>query len=333
MKPSLPIRIVHQASQKLRYPALTLASILSLLVAAILLTSNTVFDELEPQIFVSTLERLGFNAILTLMPAYMLACLIVAVNSANANIAVLSQLCESKAVSDLVATKYSLGRYWSVMILLGGVLASLNIGWGSITFDWHSPRFVESMELLIGNFFLWTMVSIVLFFLFLEGIFFHNLGKAVPIDLYRLDDLNGFGRMSLGGFLLVMGALALSTVQSIDQEFSWQRYQQALLVSIPAAIGLTLIPSWSLHRRLRQHKSNLLAKIDEELLLVSASLEDQALVRMNNLYSRRAIVNNFRTWPMDFSTISRFVLYVFIPPVAWIGAALMELLLDSYLAG
>ena len=120
MKPSLPIRIVHQASQKLRYPALTLASILSLLVAAILLTSNTVFGELEPQIFVSTLERLGFNAILTLMPAYMLACLIVAVNSANANIAVLSQLCESKAVSDLVATKYSLGRYWSVMILLGG---------------------------------------------------------------------------------------------------------------------------------------------------------------------------------------------------------------------
>ncbi len=56
-------------------------------------------------------------------------------------------------------------------------------------------------------------------------------------------------------------------------------------------------------------------------------------MRMNGLLARKSAIQAVRTWPMDLSIFSRFVLYVFIPPLAWIGAALMENFLDFYIAG
>jgi hypothetical protein len=80
-------------------------------------------------------------------------------------------------------------------------------------------------------------------------------------------------------------------------------------------------------------KKSLLQGIAIEIQGASSALEDVALHRMNALLQRKEQIHRLRSWPMDLSIFSRFVLYVFIPPLAWVGAALMEVFLDSMLIG
>lgn len=58
------------------------------------------------------------------------------------------------------------------------------------------------------------------FFVILDDLVFYRNGKQIAVNLYDLDSLNGFGRAALNGLLLVVGALALTTLQTIDREFS-----------------------------------------------------------------------------------------------------------------
>jgi hypothetical protein len=104
-------------------------------------------------------------------------------------------------------------------------------------------------------------------------------------------------------------------------------------VGIPAIILLMLIPIWSVHLRIRQSKQQALTSIDREIRATSTSLESEPLQRLNGLLERRRLVSHSRNWPMDFSIFTRVVFYVLIPPLAWAGAAFVELALDSYLAG
>ncbi|MDG1025528.1 MAG: hypothetical protein P8N94_12635 [Gammaproteobacteria bacterium] len=76
-----------------------------------------------------------------------------------------------------------------------------------------------------------------------------------------------------------------------------------------------------------------MTSINPEIQCSSTALDSESLVRLNGLIARREQVQHTRTWPMDISIFSRFLFYVFIPPLAWLGAALMEVLLDSFLAG
>jgi hypothetical protein len=52
---------------------------------------------------------------------------------------------------------------------------------------------------------------------------------------------------------------------------------------------------------------------------------------MNALLLRREQIHKLRNWPMDLTMFSRFFVYAFIVPLAWAGAALMEVLLDRIL--
>jgi len=178
-----------------------------------------------------------------------------------------------------------------------------------------------------------AVTGIVLFFAVNEGLTFNRVGRWVRIDLYRPDTLNGFGRAALNYLLMVVGAMALTTVQAIDQEFRAENYLNALYVAVPAALVLVTLPIWPIHRRMRTAKRVALAELDAEIARARQGLDAESLGRLNALLERRAYLHALRTWPMDLAIFSRFVLYVFIPPLAWAGAALVEMVLDSYLAG
>ena len=132
---------------------------------------------------------------------------------------------------------------------------------------------------------------------------------------------------------MVVGALAITTVQSIDQEFRAVNYVNGLIVGVPAALLMVNLPIWSLHRRLLKAKATALAEIDEAIANANKTVEAENLLALNALLARREYIKGLRNWPMDLSTFSRLLLYVFIPPLAWVGAALVEFVLDSYLAG
>lgn len=329
----LPIRIVHFLLSKLRFPALTVGFGLFTLLYLVFYVPGSMFGPEQYLILDSDLERKGFYITTAAVPAYLMMCFVAGVRLMATNYSFLFMQLNSTALDQFSVDKNRRGKFWPLAVLSGFILSYLNVYVPGLIFDPGSDGFLESVAVVVGNILIWTTIVLVMFFFYLESHAFHQLGKRIPIGLYDLDKLNGFGHASLSGFLIVMGGLALSTIQSIDQEFSWARYGQPLFIAIPSAIALAMLPSWSVHRRLRKEKRAHLIELNEQISNASNALSPQALERMNSLLSRKAMVAGFRTWPMDFSIVSRFVLYVFIPPLAWIGAALMELYLDSYLTG
>ena len=56
------------------------------------------------------------------------------------------------------------------------------------------------------------------------------------------------------------------------------------------------------------------------------------LVRMEALLSHRDRIADLSTWPLDVKLASRIALYVVLPPIAWSAAALVEVLIERFIA-
>ena len=59
--------------------------------------------------------------------------------------------------------------------------------------------------------------------------------------------------------------------------------------------------------------------------------EGEAMRSLNDLLQYRREVNSTSEWPFDVGALSRLALYLIIPPLTWVGAALIENLVDSAL--
>jgi hypothetical protein len=211
------------------------------------------------------------------------------------------------------------------------IFASINPS--SLSFDPTSAIFATSIASAFGQIFMWLTIAVTLFFVFNDDVLLYQYGKSVRVNIYDLDRLNGFGGAVLSQFLMVAGALAMSILQSLDREFQWVNYANGLYVGIPAAIIVVILPTWTIRKNIRTEKAQALSAINTEIQLTSTELDNDSLVRLNGLLARRDQLQHTRTWPMDISIFSRFLFYIFIPPLAWLGAAFVEVMLDSFLVG
>ena len=55
--------------------------------------------------------------------------------------------------------------------------------------------------------------------------------------------------------------------------------------------------------------------------------------QLESLLAHRDRLREQSTWPLSTALVSRVFLYLIIPPLAWAGAALVELLVDRLIAG
>ena len=292
--------------------------------------TGAALPEAETTRFEDPIEILGSFLLFNLLTPYLLMCLLASIRANNCT----HQQFGNLPSADTNMNRYRFIRWWPVAVLIGIAFAIFeNINWPAFRFQPTDPDFLTSIMLVFGQILLWSIVFLVLFVNSHECWVLGKLGKSVPIDLYQIDTLNGFGRAGLNSFLMVVGALAITTVQSIDQEFRAINYINGLIVGLPAALLMVNLPIWSLHRRLLKAKATALAEIDEAIANANKTVEAENLLALNALLTRREYIKGLRNWPMDLSTFSRLLLYVFIPPLAWVGAALVELMLDSYLLG
>ncbi|MDP6534950.1 MAG: hypothetical protein QGG02_01175, partial [Gammaproteobacteria bacterium] len=171
------------------------------------------------------------------MPSYLLMCFVAATRLNNSTHAVIATLVEAPQEAQLL--RYRWARLWPLGVLPATVFAlTNNVDWPILSFDPASNQFIISLANVFSQLFLWCIVGLVLFFSFHEGLVSNSLAKNVRVDLCQLDSLNGFGRAGLNSFLMLAGAPALTTLQSIDQDFSFDNYANALVVAIPAALIL-----------------------------------------------------------------------------------------------
>ena len=154
----------------------------------------------------------------------------------------------------------------------------------------------------------------------------HQIGGVLELDVYRLDRLRHFMRVPLFHLLIVMGAMALMPLQALDLDLRWINYRAGLLVGVPAAILLFVLPTWALHKNMRQ---TIVRRLDE-LQLEIDHCDRSDFAQLALLTQHRETVRGFSSWPVDVGLIGKLLFYLVIPPLAWVAAALVERMVDTF---
>jgi len=321
-----PFRPIEVLLDKHAHPGLIVGVIVFLLQIGMFVLTGSLHPSAVEEINENPMGITGAALMIASLPAYLLVCSIASLRLRRRIHATIARLTE-ESVAHHELRRRGL-RLWPLGIIFGLLNASLNLPTYYLSFPKESPVFILGVVLIVSQYFMWVVVGLVLFLIIQESVVLHHMGKRVRFSLYKLEELNDFGETALNSFLIVAGALALTTLQSLDLEFRWVNYRNGLIIGVPAALILVPLPVWNLHRRIRKAKEELLEKIDEKIEESSTALSGDSLHEMNALLVRREQIQKLRNWPMNITIASKFMIYAFIVPAAWAGAALMEMLLD-----
>jgi len=187
----------------------------------------------------------------------------------------------------------------------------------------------ETIGLVVGQVLIWVIVFALLADRIRVSLAFNRAGRSVPIDMFELTALKPWARIGLGDVLVIAGGLVLSTVQSIDASFRAVNYVYSMAVLVPAMCYLAIQPMWSLHRRIVTLHERELAEINARIHVAPKSLDSDAVAALEHLLQRRERVRALPAWPVDVKIVQRFLIYLVLPPIAWTGAALVEVVLEG----
>lgn len=190
---------------------------------------------------------------------------------------------------------------------------------------------IAVITIFFGQVLIWVCVGLLLAIRLHAVGLFDRAGKVVRYAFFEQSNLRPFARIGMLDVAIIVGSLAVSTVQSLDAEFRPENYLTALLVAVPAGAILLLRPMWSLHRRLAARKRALLQEVNTLIATVPEDLSEEPMHKLETLLQRRDRIQSVQTWPLDIGIWSRLAFYVLIPPLAWVGAALVEVVISSWL--
>ncbi len=100
----------------------------------------------------------------------------------------------------------------------------------------------------------------------------------------------------------------------------------ALVVTVPVALMVLLLPMWGIRASVIAAKQN---ELDRLSALVNESEHGSERHMLLSLYRRQ--VADTSEWPASAGAASRVLFYVVIPPLAWIAAALVQDLVSNVL--
>jgi hypothetical protein len=167
---------------------------------------------------------------------------------------------------------------------------------------------------------------------------FARLARALPeIDLLEREALLPFARQGLRSAVPGLIFATFLALNLGDEGFAFVALLLGPLV-IAQNVAVLLIPVRGLHEQLRAAKRAELARVTAALRGERGALDGSVLraggeLPVADLLAWRRFVESVPEWPIDVSTLSRFALYVGIPLFSWIGAALVERMLDAAIGG
>ncbi len=314
----------------LKYPASVTTAACLILLTTLYWTSGTLWPvELPASTYTRSARAITGTALMLICtPSYLLAAMYVTQRRSLDLVEQLRpQLPEARHADEAAASiRSALKTSWLPASVAGLAAGFFNIPPIRVLAASTTPAI--DISIAFGQMFLWLLVGLLFGSRVISARSFNRLGKVVQFDLFQLDRVRPLARSGLVDVLTIAGALAFSPLQALDAEFRWYNYGFALMVALPATLTLLLWPLWSIHRRMRGEKSHQLSQINDLIEETRADTSRADIPRLETLLSHRDRLLDQRTWPVSTALVSRVFLYLIIPPLAWVGAALVELLLD-----
>ena len=158
-----------------------------------------------------------------------------------------------------------------------------------------------------------------------------DIGSRIEIDLLQPDHLVPFARWSLRAVLLWVVYFSIMSLFFLVPEPSPLNAAGSIPLLVVSVVILVL-PIRGLHTRLRAAKQGELAWINAKLRterdrLRTGTTNDATIA---NLAAYRSLVEHANEWPIDASAVARFLLYTALGVASWLGGAIVERTLDTF---
>ena len=183
--------------------------------------------------------------------------------------------------------------------------------------------------MISGQLMIWTLMAMLLYMRTHAAKQFRAASEMVPVDIFETSNLRAFAQVSLTDVLIVVAGLVLSTVQSLDFSFRLDNYSKALIVLVPTLAYISIYPIWGLHKTMKQMQKSQLEELNSLITAAPRSLSPDDVTHLERLLQRRERVTAAPVWPIDITFLQRLLIYIIVPPLAWVGAALVETLIDG----
>lgn len=167
------------------------------------------------------------------------------------------------------------------------------------------------------------------------------LGTGPAVDLLDQRPMRVVGRMALRSSLSWIVGMSIGSLVFVNPEL---QLRQSILVLFPLLVAMIaiasaalLLPTRGVHRRIVRLKRSELERVDaairgERGALRKSKLAEQAdSVSLADLIAYRGLIQAVPEWPFDASVVGRLGFYLLIPLGSWIGAALVERLVNLLL--
>ena len=302
------------------YAGLWLAMGSALPLSLFFLSANLWLPTELPQFFDSQAQLLGQVLLMTLAPAYVLALVLVTQRRSM-------QRARALHASGLINDDpENWLRPLPTMRMCIGILVGFLYAIGvNLPTEWVlrlTSMGSQEVGIVAGQSLVWISCGMGWSIRFNSAALFDQRGQEVAIDIYDSSQQELFARNGVDDVLLITGIVALSAIQALDAQFRLGNYLAALVVALPAAVYLLIRPMWAIHRRLLKQKREFIADINTQI--ARAREIAVPITELELLLQHRDRLKHAYTWPMDLAIVYRLLFYVVIPPLAWVGAALME---------
>ena len=313
---------------RLPYPVISVSLAVGVVTLVYYVVSGAWFPDEHSQFWTSPRQITGMALTYVLILSYLSGFFIYGARRTMESVSELRPLFSAIEAETLVARLNQMPRYrfW-IATGVGVLLGYANIDLRTVTTSVGVlPTWPMDLSLALGSMAVWIFASQVVYTGIENGLTLTRLGRScIEVDLFQMQRLKPFARVGILSTLMVMGALAITPLQALDAEFRAVNYTFAFAVGLPVALLLLVLPMWGIHRRLLEEKARALAQADASIAIAERDHAANALTYLNALLERRAFLRSLHTWPMDLSGIARVGLYLIIPPLAWVGAALVEI--------
>jgi len=192
---------------------------------------------------------------------------------------------------------------------------------------------VADAAVICGTMLVWVVMTSVISELFQIALLFARLARRVRIDLLQPRALTPFARVAVISTLAMIGALAAFPLL-------WLNNGSSALASIPGltAIGIPMLflfamPLWPIHREIAAAKAAEIARLDAEVAAITRGGHADAahITELAPLLAYRREIESRHEWPFDTGVSGRLAIYLVIPPLTWVGAALIQHFIEGAL--
>jgi hypothetical protein len=223
----------------------------------------------------------------------------------------------------LRTTLIAIGLWLAQSWLLSGSWQSM---WDNLT------RSSLSFAMSIGPLPVWLTMCAAMSALFRNALLFRRMSESLNVQLFEPDSYMPVGTMAVTSTLVVLGALGLLPIMWLNGPVSWWTTLPAMAFFSPLLLLLLAIPVMPVHRRLVAQRNQAIADAQAALRETQTiELRDRTAAKAAALSLRREVAR-LPTWPFDVSAITRFISYAIIVPLTWAGAALVEILVNSFVS-